>query len=137
MKPCHLFRRGGTCFVYHVAAGRFIRTDPAAYEYLRLRSALPKPEAESRFLAAFPERKDVLSDCGKLEAEGFFEEAPATLPDDSEFDAEYDRRFNGACNNLVLSVASGCNLACRYCYCGVCRDELPDSGLMSEATATT
>ena len=88
MKPCHLFRRGGTCFVYHVAAGRFIRTDPAAYEYLRLRSALPKPEAESRFLAAFPERKDVLSDCGKLEAE---DDAVTFIPGDGDHLREWPR----------------------------------------------
>ena len=135
MKPYHLFRRGGTSFVYHATAGRFIRVDPAAYEYLRLRSDLPKADAEREFSAAFPDRKDVLADCAKLETEGFFDEAPTSLPDDAVFNAEYDRRFNGTCNNLVLSVSSGCNLACRYCYCGVCRDELPDAGLMSEATA--
>ena len=137
MKPFHLFRRGGTSFVYHVSAGRFIRVDPAAFEYLNLRSAMPPAEALEKFSAAYPGRKDVIADCDKLEAEGFFDDAPSSFPDDGRFIAEYEKRFNGKCNNLVLSVASGCNLACRYCYCGVCRDELPDEGLMSEKTAMT
>ena len=77
----------------------------------------------------------IQKDVAALEADGFFEPADPPVKDDEEFEAELNERFSGPCNTLVLSVASGCNLACRYCYCGVCRDELPNKGLMDEETA--
>ena len=135
MNAYFLFKEGGANFAYHVASGRFISMSEPAYDLLELRLAHPADEANVAFLRRHPSRADVLDDAAKLEAEGFFEPPDPLDKDDGEFEAELEGRFSGPCNTLVLSVSSGCNLACRYCYCGVCRDELPDRGLMSEATA--
>ena len=135
MNAYHLFREKDAYFVYHLDAGRFIRVSPAAYELLELRGTMSAADAEAAFRARHPDAADVLEDIAALEAEGFFEPVDAPVKDDDEFEAELNERFSSPCNTLVLSVASGCNLACRYCYCGVCRDELPNKGLMSEATA--
>ena len=135
MKPYHLFREKEACFVYHLDSGRFIRVSPAAYELLELRETMSAADAATAFRASHPGDTGVLDDVAALEAEGFFEPAEESLLDDAAFEAELDARFSGTCNTLVLSVASGCNLACRYCYCGVCRDELPNKGLMDEETA--
>jgi len=135
MKAYHLFREKDACFVYHLDAGRFIRVSPAAYELLALRETMSAADAEAAFRARHPDAADVLKDVSALEAEGFFEPVDAPVKDDDEFEIELTERFSSPCNTLVLSVASGCNLACRYCYCGVCRDELPNKGLMPEATA--
>ena len=135
MRPYCLFREGGASFAYHVASGRFIGTTPLAHELLELRLGHDAEDANAAFKGRHPAATDVLEDVAKLEEAGFFEPADTQDKDDGEFEAELDGRFSGPCNTLVLSVASGCNLACRYCYCGTCRDELPDKGLMTEATA--
>ena len=135
MNAYHLFREKESFFAYHNDSGRFIRVSQAAYELLELRVEMPAADAEAAFRARHPGETGVLKDVAVLESEGFFEPADAPIKDDGEFEVELDERFSGPCNTLVLSVASGCNLACRYCYCGVCRDELPNKGLMPEPTA--
>ena len=135
MKSYHLFREKEACFVYHLDSGRFIRVSPAAYELLELRETMSAADAAAAFRASHPGETGVLDDVAALEAEGFFEPAEEPVLDDAAFEAELDARCSGPCNTRVLSVASGCNLAGRYCYCGVCRDELPNKGLMDEATA--
>ena len=135
MTSYSLFRQCGECFVFHIGAGRFVRVTPEAYAYLELRSGMSADEATRRFLAGHPGAEGVLADVAALEKDGFFEPVETLMPDDAEFEASLDERFLGPCNSIVLSVSSGCNLACRYCYCGVCRDVLPDKGLMPEAVA--
>lgn len=135
MKPCHLFRHKDSCFAYHLDTGRFIRVEKDAYELLELRDRLGPDEATAAFLRSHPGKEKIVSETDELERAGFFEPAAPVIADEAEFERELDSRCSGSCNNLVLSVASGCNLACRYCYCGVCRDKLPDLGLMSEETA--
>ena len=136
MTPYHLFVQSGEHFVYHLAAGRFIRISPAAYELLDLRMQLPKETAESEFRSRHgDEAESVLADVRALEADGFFEPAESPLLDSETFERELDERLSGPCNSVMLSVASGCNLACKYCYCGVCRDKLPNKGLMPLETA--
>ena len=135
MKPYHLFRKMGAHYAYHIPAGRFIRVSPAAYEMLALRLEFPKQEAERRFSETHPGDNGVISDVEALEREGFFEPADPPIIDDAGFEDELAKRLSGPRNSVMLSVASGCNLACRYCYCGTCREKLPDKGLMDEATA--
>ena len=135
MTAYHLFQEGDAHFVYHHASGRFIRVSPEAHDLLELRERLSAEEATAAFRTRHPDATSVLADVAALEADGFFEPAEPPVKDDAEFEDELEKRFSGPCNTLVLTVASGCNLACRYCYCGVCRDELPDKGLMSEALA--
>ena len=136
MTPYHLFVQSGEHFVYHLAAGRFIRISPAAYELLDLRAHLPKETAETEFRNRHgDDAESVLADVQTLEADGFFEPAEAPWLDNEAFERELDERLSGPCNSIMLSVASGCNLACKYCYCGVCRDKLPNKGLMPLETA--
>ena len=135
MTPYHLFSQGGVHFVYHLSAGRFIRISPEAHELLRLRLERPKNEAEAMFRECHPCAESVLADVAALEADGFFEPADEAILDDGAFEEELEKRLSGPRNSVMLSVSSGCNLACRYCYCGVCRDKLPSQGLMAEATA--
>jgi len=137
MTPYHLFVQSGKHFVYHLTAGRFIQISPAAYELLELRTHLSKDAAEAEFRKRHgdAEAEGVLADVRALEADGFFEPAEPPLLDDDAFERELEERLSGPRNGLMLSVASGCNLACKYCYCGVCRDKLPNKGLMSVETA--
>ena len=135
MTSYSLFRQGGCHFAYHLGAGRFIRVSPEAYDLLerRLNPSLPgsdktEPGASTAYAGA-------LADIAKLEAEGFFEPVETAFPDDEEFAAEFEKRYSGRLNRLVLSVSSRCNLACRYCYCGICRDEISGGGTMDEETA--
>ena len=126
MKAYHLFRLADAHFAYHIPAGRFIAVSPEAYELLRQRQEDGSPPTANWQL---------LSDIAKLEADGFFETEDPPILGDAEFEAEVRGRLDSPRNSVFLSVASGCNLACRYCYCGVCRDQLPDKGLMTEDTA--
>ena len=135
MTPYHLFRQGDGFFVYHISAGKFIRISPAAYDLLDLRLKHPKAEAEAAFARLRPEADSVLAEVAALEADGFFEPVDAPILDDDGFEKALDERLSSPRSSMMLSVASGCNLACRYCYCGVCRDKLPNQGLMSEQTA--
>ena len=135
MTPYHLFRLNGECFVFHVGAGRFVRVTPEAYAFLELRRDMPADAAEAEFRRREPNAEGVLADVAKLEAEGFFEPIGSHAPDDAQFERFLDERFGGPCNTIVLSVATGCNLACRYCYLGTCRDVLPEKGLMTKDVA--
>jgi uncharacterized protein len=135
MTALHLFRQCGEHFVFHAGMGRFVRITPEAYDYLELRGAMPPEEAARRFSADHPGAESVLADVAALEADGFFEPVETLMPDDAEFESALDERFSGPCNSIVLSVSTGCNLACRYCYCGICRDILPDKGMMPEDVA--
>ena len=135
MTPYHLFRQRDGFFVYHIAAGKFIRITPAAYDLLDLRLKHPKAEAEAAFTRRCPEAESVRAEVAALEADGFFEPVDAPILDDDGFEKALDGHLSSPRSSMMLSVASGCNLACRYCYCGVCRDKLPNQGLMSEQTA--
>lgn len=137
MKPYHLFSHGESFFVYHISAGRFIGVSKAAYQLLDLRLKLPKAEAETAFLqsSTTSQPSAILSEVASLENEGFFDSPDTPFPDDAEFEKALNEHLNSPRNSVMLSVASGCNLACRYCYCGVCRDKLPSQGLMSKRTA--
>ena len=56
--------------------------------------------------------------------------------DDARFERALAERYEREpWRDLELSLSERCNLACRYCYCGTCRDELPNSGLMPWETA--
>ena len=135
MTPYHLFRQGDGFFVYHIAAGKFIRITPAAYDLLDLRLKHPKAEAEAAFTRRRPEAESVRAEVAALEADGFFEPVDPPILDDDGFEKALAEHLSSPRSSMMLSVASGCNLACRYCYCGVCRDKLPNQGLMSEQTA--
>lgn len=127
MKPFHLFQHGGVCFVYHIGAGRFIRISPAAYDCLRrVEDGTPFKDCADAGLRA---------DMEALEADGFFDEVESPMLDDAEYEDAMARHLDGTSNSLELCVSERCNLACRYCYCGTCRDEVRNMGLMDVDTA--
>ena len=70
-----------------------------------------------------------------LEAAGFFAPCEPPIPTDAEFDRLLRRRYEAPWTKLELALSEVCNLACRYCYCGTCRDEVPNQGRMGEAVA--
>lgn len=130
MTPFHLFTYRGVPFVYHLTIGKFMSVSPAAYAYLALRRDLPRAEAEARFRAERADAEAVLKDVAALEENGFFEPVDTDLCDDATFERALERRYAENWSRLELSLSERCNLACRYCYCGTCRDEVPNSGLM-------
>ncbi|MDO5317081.1 MAG: radical SAM protein [bacterium] len=135
MTPYHLFEYRGVPFVYHRALGKFMSISRAAYDYLELRQTFSKDEVEAKFRARHPAAVDVLAEVGTLEANGFFQPVEAELCGDSEFEEALARRYSENWSRLELSLSERCNLACRYCYCGTCRDEVPNSGLMPSEIA--
>ncbi|MBO7721702.1 MAG: radical SAM protein [Kiritimatiellae bacterium] len=136
MKPYRLFSCRGVKFAYHLGLGKFLTLAPDAWEMLALRRTRPRAAAEAAFRRARRRSaKTVLADMRRLEADGFFEPASKALCDDATFEKALLARENAPTTTLELSLSEKCNLACRYCYCGTCRGELPRGGLMSGGTA--
>ena len=104
MTPYHLFRQGDEHFAYHLSAGRFIRISEAAYALLELRLRSPKENAEAEFLKRFPGGAGVLSDVAALEEEGFFEPADEPVLDETEFEAELEKRLSSPWMSLMMLV---------------------------------
>jgi len=52
-----------------------------------------------------------------------------------QMERQLQDRYTKPWNKLELALSEICNLACKYCYCGTCRDITPNHGLMSEAIA--
>ena len=135
MSPYHLFRYRDATFAYHLGLGKCLAVSPTAYELLALRQELPADAAESKFRAGHPDAVRTLAEVATLEAAGFFDPVESALPDDSAFARALEDHYAGDWCRLELSLSERCNLACRYCYCGTCRDEVPNSGMMSFDTA--
>ena len=137
MMPYHLFVYEGRPFVYHLGLGKCLSVSPDAYELLTLRQTMSKEEATKAFLAKRPDDEAVVRETETLEDCGFFEPAETGFEtDDEQFEQALARRYEkDPWSHLELSLSERCNLACRYCYCGTCRDELPNNGLMPWETA--
>ena len=132
-----LFIYEGRCFAYHLGLGKCLSVSPAAYELLTLRQSMSWDVAKSAFLARHPKDESVVRETETLAECGFFEPADNGFEsDDGRFERELSRRYGeDPWSRLELSLSERCNLACRYCYCGTCRDELPNGGLMPWETA--
>lgn len=135
MRPCELFRYADTCFAYHLGLGKCLAVSTDAFAYLTLRQSLSRPEAERTFRTERPDASRTLAEVAQLEDAGFFDPVETAFADDRTFDAALERHYAASWSRLELSVSERCNLACRYCYCGTCRDEVPNGGLMSVETA--
>lgn len=137
MTPYHLFVYEGRFFAYHLGLGKCLSVSPEAFELLTLRQTMSGDAATRAFLAKHPGAEAVVRETETLESCGFFEAADNGFEaDDGRFEQALARRYEEEpWSRLELSLSERCNLACRYCYCGTCRDELPNSGLMPWETA--
>lgn len=135
MNPLHLFVCGGSHFACHAGLGKCLAVSPEAYEFLTLLRDSPREEAERKFLAAHPDARAVVDETAVLEKDGFLEPVETAFPDDEAFETALAGRYADDWCRLELSLSERCNLACRYCYCGTCRDEVPNSGLMPSEIA--
>ena len=137
MNPVHLFSTGGLHFAYHLGLGKCLSVSPEAYELLALRQTLSPEAAEKAFGAAHPDAANVVEETDALARSGFFDPVGNGFEtDDARFEQALAERYEREpWRDLELSLSERCNLACRYCYCGTCRDELPNGGLMPWETA--
>lgn len=124
--PFHVFEYEGMFFVYHYALSKCIRVSKEAYDCLKAYQIEGLLVSCDAVLA---------KELEGLKGIGFFNSYEPPVPDDIEFEQLLDGRYRSAWTKLELAISEKCNLACRYCYCGTCRDEIPDKGLMSESVA--
>lgn len=124
--PYHVFDYHGVSFAVHAGLGRPLKISHEARVYLERRAS-----GED----APPACEGLRGEIAALEAAGFFAPCEPPIPTDAEFDRLLRRRYEAPWTKLELALSEVCNLACRYCYCGTCRDEVPNQGRMGEAVA--
>ncbi len=124
--PYHVFGYHGVSFAVHAGLGRPLKISHEARVYLARRAS-----GED----APPACEGLRGEIAALEAVGFFAPCEPPIPTDAEFDRLLRRRYEAPWTKLELALSEVCNLACRYCYCGTCRDEVPNQGRMGEAVA--
>ena len=125
-KPFHLFEYEGMRFAYHYNLGMSVRLSCAAYDCLSNMMTADTCKVEDKCLA---------DEIAKLRASGFFDASAVLVPDGRQFEFLLDKRYSTAWTKLELALSEACNLACRYCYCGTCREEVPNQGIMAESVA--
>ena len=127
-KPFHLFEYQGRAFAYHYALGEFIAISVAAKNVLQ-------QICDGRQTIDGIQDTALKKELMRLDTAGFF--SPYALPVHDEKDVErlLDRRYDAPWTKLELALSEVCNLACRYCYCGTCRDKVQNKGLMTEEIA--
>lgn len=136
--PYHVLECMGTRFLYDTSSCRFFRIDEPTLRFLDLCRAQPPSEAEKllKTRGEYPPEliEGVAREVTLLAEQGLFE-APDYSVAPEYMERELERRYSTPWNKLELALAEICNLACKYCYCGTCRDIVPNQGLMSEAVA--
>lgn len=110
----------------HRGLGRPLKISHEAKTYLERRTSGER---------ALPDSEGLRREISALESVGFFELCEQMIPTDAEFDRLLRLRYEAPWTKLELALSEVCNLACRYCYCGTCRDEVPNQGRMSETIA--
>lgn len=125
-KPFYVFEYEGLRFAYHYALGTCVKLSKEAYDCL---DNFQKTDSVGNTFGTLTQEIE------KLKARGFFSPYQFPIPDDKEFESLLVRRYATAWTKLELALSERCNLACRYCYCGTCRDEIPNSGIMAESIA--
>ena len=127
-EPFHLFEYQGCAFAYHYALGDFIAISPAAKDVLQ-------HICEGRQTIEEIQDATLKEEFTKLETAGFFRPYAVPVHDEKEVERLLERRYDAPWTKLELALSESCNLACRYCYCGTCRDRVLNHGLMSEEVA--
>jgi uncharacterized protein len=134
--PYHLFEQAGLHFLYDTKARRFMTIDTATSLFLDRCRSQSVDEACKTLLETGEIPKETVTSIAEevkvLAEHGLFEQPDYSIPE-STFEEKLSERYETPWNKLELALSEGCNLACRYCYCGTCRDLLPSQGLMSEA----
>jgi uncharacterized protein len=133
--PYHLFKQAGLHFLYDTKARRFMIIDASTSLFLERCLSQSIDDACKSLLETHEIPKETVTSIAEevkiLAQHGLFERPDYSTPD-ATFERELSRRYETPWNKLELALSEGCNLACRYCYCGTCRDLLPSQGLMPE-----
>lgn len=136
--PYHTFECLGKHFLYVTAPARFLCVDEPTCRFLDLcrSGSLEEAAHKLRHDGAYPDEvvESVAREVALLVGHGLFD-APNYSIAPREFERQLQQRYTTPWNKLELALAETCNLACRYCYCGTCRDIVPNQGLMSETIA--
>lgn len=135
--PYHAFECLGERFVYDTSTCRFYSIDELTHLFLDLCCTCSIDEAKRIFL----DRDDfsseavesVANEVAIMAGHGLFDVPDYSISAD-RMELELRQRYATTWNKLELALAETCNLACKYCYCGTCRD-MPNQGLMSETVA--
>ncbi len=129
--------RLGEYFVFDTSACRFYKIDELTYKFLKLcrsRSIMAAKKALLKGRKFFTKAiNGVAKEIALLSENGLFD-VPDYSISDEEIQKELDRSCSRPITGIELALAETCNLACKYCYCGTCRD-MPNKGLMSEKVA--
>jgi uncharacterized protein len=135
--PYHTFDCYGEHFVYAASTGRFFRIDAPTRQFLDLCLTRPVVEAHEALLnrGMFPSDivESVAREVNAMAQHKLFD-IPNNTISPARLERELVRRYSEPWSRLELALSEGCNLACKYCYCGTGRD-LPNPGLMSETVA--
>ena len=128
LPPFHLFEYGGRSFVYHQAINEFICVSQEAKRELQ-QIGDNQNAIETIQDSVLKEELKRLSDLG------FFLPCKRIVPESEVIEKLLAKRYSTPWTKLELALSEICNLACRYCYCGTCRDEVENRGMMSEDIA--
>lgn len=127
----------GEYFLYSTASNMFFQIDRPTYCFLELLKHHSLEEAQAIMLSAgeFPESTilEVIHDVKEYIRQGMFKIPDFTVSQE-HFEKQLEQRYSTSWNKLELALAENCNLACKYCYCGTCRD-MPMKGLMTKEVA--
>lgn len=126
--PFHLFEYQGRVFVYHQAIDEFICVSQEA------KLALQKIGPNRAAIDTIQDVK-LKEEIKRLDGLGFFQPSPRIVPDVAAIEKLLTKRYSTPWTKLELALSEVCNLACRYCYCGTCRDKVENQGMMSEDVA--
>lgn len=133
----HVFTRCGERFVYIARARRFYHIDELAFALLTRCRTQPLSDARQALLSAQAYSSEAIDEvCAEIEhlaGEGLFDppERPWTA---AWVESAVENRLKGATTRLQLALTESCNLACKYCYNGTCRD-VERQGAMPAETA--
>jgi uncharacterized protein len=136
--PYYTFECLGERFAYDCSSCRFFHIDEPTQRFLELFMSCSIDEAKKKLLdqGRFPSEvvESVAHEIFILKGHGLFD-----VPDHSisteQMERQLQHRYTMPWNKLELALSEVCNLACKYCYCGTCRDITPNQGMMSEAIA--
>lgn len=135
--PYHIFECLGERFIYDTSSCRFFHIDEPTYHFLDLCRAYSIEEAGSMLLNSNRFQSEVIESVANevniLKKHGLFDVPDYSISAKS-LERELEQRYSTPWNKLELALSETCNLACKYCYCGTCRD-MPNQGLMSETVA--
>lgn len=127
----------GERLLYHTSSRRFLSIDELAYAFLDLCRSCSvdqaKRELVNRGAHCARQVESVAREVELLSREALFQ-VPNDFIAGEHFEKQLQRRYSSPWNKLELALSESCNLACRYCYCGTCRD-MPSQGMMTQKVA--